>query len=351
MTKERLKYLVNRFLNHQATEEELKEYADWYEKTGAQGPDMLQNNDSQTIKEYTAGLYNQIIHEINDKETREKRTRPVIFMRWMAAASLVLVAAAFYLYNNNRHVSKPKDIAETKTIRPDSLNRKRVVFENRDHKKKRISLHDSSVVELFPESRLVCEFSYNQRELQLTGKGFFKVAKDTSRPFTVYSGDIATTALGTSFMITAYTESDDIEVSLYTGKVVVKQMPQNGRKNMKDVYLLPGRSLTYNTLTGMATWKPLKRTAASERRKIAEYGSRTGYEAAFNQAPLTDVLDAMIKEYNVRIRYNRKELADMYFSGNILETDSLARVLKRVALLHNLRIHATAKGYTIRKDQ
>ena len=346
MTRERLKYLLDRFLENKATEEELKEYADWYKETVEKGPDMLQ---SHTAKEYKASLYNRIINDIDKKEKQEKNTGQIIFMRWAAAACLVLIAGAFLLYNN-RQVSNPSSIAEVKTIQPDSLKNKKTNFENHNNKNRRISLEDGSIVELFPESKLVCEFSSNRRELHLTGKGFFNVAKDSSRLFTVYSGQITTTALGTTFTISAYHGSNDTEVSLHTGKVVIKQIRQNGVKNMKDVYLLPGHSLTYNLITGMATLKPLKVSAVNERGKTPAFGSRTGYEATFNQAPLADVLDAIEKEYKVPIQYNKKELSDMYFSGHILETDSLARVLKRIALLHSLRINATAKGYTIRKD-
>lgn len=346
MTKERLKYLLDRFLENKATEEELKEYADWYEKTGAQGPDML---DTPITKEYTNHLYKRIIGDIDEKESHEKRTRRLVFMRWAVAASLVLIAGAFLIYNKS-NVSKPESIAEAKAILPDSLRIKNTDFENIDNKNRRISLDDGSVVDLFPGSKLACEFSEGRRDLRLTGKGLFNVAKDSSRPFTVYSGHISTTALGTSFTVNAYPASNNIEVALYTGKVVVRQIKQTDQKKMDDVYLLPGHSLNYNIQTGLVTLKPLKTQTGDELSRRPAYGSRTGYEASFNQELLSNVLDEMAKEYGVPIKYNKEELSEMYFSGNIRKTDSLSRVLKRIALLHNLRINITAIGYSIKKD-
>src|SRR5699024_6685187 len=44
-------------------------------------------------------------------------------------------------------------------------------------------------------------FAKDKRELTLQGEGFFQVTKDPARPFTVHTGNIATTALGTSFNV------------------------------------------------------------------------------------------------------------------------------------------------------
>ncbi len=52
------------------------------------------------------------------------------------------------------------------------------------------------MVELYANSALHYENDYGKtsRNSWLTGKGFFKVVKDSTRPFTVYSSDISTTA-------------------------------------------------------------------------------------------------------------------------------------------------------------
>jgi transmembrane sensor len=328
MTRERLKYLLNRILENQATAEEQQEYADWYEKTTAKGPDMVEG---QAAREYADGMYERILYNI--------KPRRVMYMRWVAAASVIIIAGAF-LWLHNRSSSKPV-LAETKTVRPDPS--KKTFFENENSSNRKITLDDGSLVELFPHSKLASEYRNNSRELHLTGKAFFKVKKDSTRPFTVHSAVISTTALGTSFTITAFADNNNIDVQLHTGKVVIKQL------NRKDVYMLAGNSFTYNKITGMASTAPIKAPAVNARPSM--FGGRTGYKAEFNQTPLIEVLDAIEKEYAVPMRYNREQLQDMYYSGTILETDSLARVLKRIGLLHNLRIKETAIGYTIKKDQ
>ena len=354
MTRDRLKYLLDRYLENRATEEELKEYADWYRSTGEEGLNMVGEQDDRETKQYTANLYNRIVNVIYKNESQQKKTRQVIFLRWIAAASVVLIAGAVFLYNGRPESgpaeSGPAGIAEVKKLQPAPVESKSKILENHGSKKKKFVLNDSSIVELFPESKLVCEFSNDRREFYLTGKGFFDVAKDASRPFTVYSNSISTTALETSFAINAYPANNNIEVSLYTGRVVVKHIQHNKHENIGDVYLLPGQSLCYSSITGMTTLKQFKSAVVNELNKnSSSVGGKTGYKATFDQVSLADVLSALEKGYGVDFIYDKKQLSDMYFSGNIPETDSLARVLKRIAALHSLRINATLKGYTIRK--
>ncbi|RUT72239.1 iron dicitrate transport regulator FecR [Flavobacterium cupreum] len=63
-------------------------------------------------------------------------------------------------------------------------------------------------------------FAANERIVTLKGEAFFEVARDTTRPFIISSGDIKTTVLGTSFDVKAYGKI--AEVNVRTGKVKVE---------------------------------------------------------------------------------------------------------------------------------
>ena len=66
-------------------------------------------------------------------------------------------------------------------------------------------------------------FQNNKREIYLEGEAYFKVAKDKTKPFTVFAGALATTALGTQFRITAKKNTPgNITVKLFTGKVAIR---------------------------------------------------------------------------------------------------------------------------------
>lgn len=107
-------------------------------------------------------------------------------------------------------------------------------------------LPDGSTVILNARSVLTfpAEFSEDKREIGLTGEAFFDVAKDSLRPFTVYTGDVSTTALGTSFNINYRPERDVARVSLATGVVQIVMKNKNG--DVKATKLQPGEQLDYD---------------------------------------------------------------------------------------------------------
>lgn len=63
-------------------------------------------------------------------------------------------------------------------------------------------------------------FESDRRVLFLEGEAYFEVQKDSLRPFVVYTGSLSTTAIGTSFTISAYA-SDSVHVYLLTGRALV----------------------------------------------------------------------------------------------------------------------------------
>jgi ferric-dicitrate binding protein FerR (iron transport regulator) len=82
---------------------------------------------------------------------------------------------------------------------------------------RRIVLADGTRVTLNRHSTL----SYNdRREAELGGEAYFEVAKGPSgEPFTVRSGQLTVTVMGTEFNLRAHKEEDSSTLSLYEGRV------------------------------------------------------------------------------------------------------------------------------------
>lgn len=102
-------------------------------------------------------------------------------------------------------------------------------------------LADGSSVTLNADSelRFGSDFGQGHRDVYLEGEAFFEVASDDALPFKVHSGDLVTTALGTSFNINSY-EEENVRVQLATGKVrVYKEALEE-----QSVYLVPGEEVT-----------------------------------------------------------------------------------------------------------
>lgn len=103
--------------------------------------------------------------------------------------------------------------------------------------KTRVVLPDGSVAWLNSDSYVEFpkNFSNEARNIDLVGEAYFEVKKDSLRPFTVRSLGASTTALGTSFNISAFPENEIVEVHLITGRVLVN-----------NVELTPGEGAFYN---------------------------------------------------------------------------------------------------------
>ncbi|MGO4288736.1 FecR family protein [Chitinophaga sp. RAB17] len=321
MTPSRLQYLLEKYLNGTATDAELSEYDHWYEQ---------QHGDDTPA--FTAAerkdMYTVIAAGIKPKNN-------VIYLRWAAAAAILLAAGALWMFKTTS-LPVRKTMARVAEVTMDST-----VINNNTQQPKTINLADGSQVVLYKGAtiRFAAPFGQHNRTILLSGKGFFNVTKNAPLPFTVLSHGVATTALGTSFTIA--TIRHEVKVVLHTGKVMVKS-------NAQTRYLLPGQELVYNTLTNASSLQVPANKAVTA--PAIAFGSLRGFTATFDQVPLSGVLDTIARGYHVSITRNAGSFDDIAFSGVIRDTDSLSQVLHRMSMLHDLKIISTRTGYRIEKN-
>ena len=72
--------------------------------------------------------------------------------------------------------------------------------------------------------------------------------------------------------------------------------------------------------------------------------SNTGYEKTFDRVPLSTVLADLEKGYHIIIKYRKKDVKDISFSGTIERSDSLSWVLRRISVLHNMNFIPSANN-------
>jgi ferric-dicitrate binding protein FerR (iron transport regulator) len=198
----------------------------------------------------------------------------------------------------------------------------------------------------------------DRRDIALLGKAFFKVAKDKTKPFTVTSGDISTTALGTEFTVTSFEHAHKVIVRLYEGKVVVKAVDKANKKLRKDVYLYPGQAFIYGTESSAKvkafkvanTGGPeqiMSDEQSSENPLIPQSDEGTWY--MFNNQSLAQVLDELSQIFNTRILYDPKDVQNIYFTRKYNRTDSLEDILKEIAIINHLKIAKKDSSFIISK--
>jgi ferric-dicitrate binding protein FerR (iron transport regulator) len=185
-------------------------------------------------------------------------------------------------------------------------------------------LPDGSKVTLAPESelRFSKSFDESQREVYLEGEAFFNVLRDTARPFLVYTNQVVTKVLGTSFVVKALKEESDITVAVRTGKVSVYTDPDHNVKmadGSKEIILTPNQQVVYNkeenTIARMIVDSPQKIIPEEEVKRMR-----------FEDVPVSEILAAIEKVYGVDIIYDEEVFASCILTTSISDGDLYNRL-------------------------
>lgn len=176
----------------------------------------------------------------------------------------------------------------------------------------RVVLPDSSVVILNSGSVLKypADFGRKERNVHLTGEGYFKVAKNKEKAFLVYAGDTRIKVTGTIFNVRSYPDDIQTEVDLIEGGVNVSI----GEKN---VFLKPNERALYNRESGNLECQTY------ETYKSALW---TTGKLSFVYASFREILKEVERKYNVKIHVESKQIEKEYFSGTIHADMTLSEV-------------------------
>jgi ferric-dicitrate binding protein FerR (iron transport regulator) len=273
------------------------------------------------------------------------------------AASVLLIIVVGYNWLNRKDKSTVPVTASVEKNNPASVVVRHEV--NTSDKAKRLILSDSSEVILDPLSEVTWNepFKENSRDIILKGRARFTVTKDKTRPFTVFSGQITTTALGTQFTVTAFERDDFITVQLYEGRVVVKPADSIGPRLKNNFYLLPGEELLYSNTQNSAQVRRFindnataKRAAKNDHSMADQPSLPTGDKGSwymFNNQPLVQVFKQLEEMYGVDIVYSENDIAKMYFIGKFSKNDSVSHILKQITGLNNLKVTRQHNTYLI----
>lgn len=283
--------------------------------------------------------------------------RKIMIATAVAASVLLLITVGYKWLSNEKSNTNPV----VATVEKDNAVKVIVRHEiNTTGKTQRIVLADSSEVLLDPLSEITWNepFTSNKRDIVLKGRARFSVAKDKTKPFTVISGHLATTALGTQFIVTAFEQDEFITVQLYEGRVVVKGADSTHAKLKKDFYLLPGEELLYSNKQNTASVRRFINDNATagkqtrEERSTADQPSLPvdkGSWYMFNNQPLAQVFKQLEEMYGVEIVYAEADIQKMYFIGKFSKSDSVSAILKQIASLNNLTVIKQDNKFIISK--
>ncbi len=145
-------------------------------------------------------------------------------------------------------------------------------------------------------------FSGEQRNVILSGEGYFEVAKD-DKPFIVNAGGVDIKVLGTSFNIRAYQNDDRIITTLIEGRIEIKD--HFGK--LSSVFLEPGNQAIFQREEQEIIKLQSDNPAASN--------AWTNGKFDFNNESLEEIMTQLSRWYNCKVEFRQEHLKDKLITG------------------------------------
>lgn len=200
------------------------------------------------------------------------------------------------------------------------------------------TLPDGSVVALNSNSKLIFpkQFKGETREVTIEGEAFFDVTPNPEKPFIINAGNAQVKVVGTSFNVSAYPESETVEVVVKTGKVQVISKISDELSTEKQIYLIPGEK---GTLSNNSS-NPEKSENSDP-----NYLAWKTHDFIFDEIPLNEVFKCLEKTYHVKINVLEPELNNLKLNATF-EEKPIDFILNVVSLTFNINLSVDGELYT-----
>lgn len=185
-----------------------------------------------------------------------------------------------------------------------------------------IELSDGTIVHLNSGSKMRYPIQFikgQNREVSITGEGYFEVVTDKAHPFVVNSDDMTIEVLGTKFNISTYKDERAVEAVLVEGSIKMT----NPHAAADAVILTPG-TRGYRDKYDQQT--------RLENVDVNIYTSWLKGELVFKNSNFGDILKKLERKYDVQIENKNMELSQKVFNASFnKDVESIDDVIKYFA--------------------
>jgi transmembrane sensor len=184
-------------------------------------------------------------------------------------------------------------------------------------------LTDGSKVWLNAASELKLPLLFTQRErnVQLKGEAWFKVARQLKQPFVVTVNGLSVTALGTEFNIRSY-NNEATSIALVTGSVLIENAKH------EQIILSPGEAVVVENSTG-----PLRKEPFDESMVL---GWMQGLYF-FRNEKLQHIAIVAERWFDVPVKLKEPSIGELHFSGALDRNKPVNNFFNMLASSGNIR--------------
>jgi len=319
MNNNRKKELLKKFADRTLSPSEEQEF--WEMASSSEHMPLLQDDDELEISQSIdiphdiEQSLNSIKNNISSKISSSKK-QPLKLVYKVAAS----VAAVLFLFAGVKGFQYYSFIQDTKTF---------ITVEAGLGKTLKVILPDSSVVTVSSGSvlRYPKAFPIAERRVYLKiGEAFFEVTKNPKKPFSVESGELQTTALGTSFTVEYNPVFHWGKVNLYTGKVAIR--PTDKRSSRPAILLTPGNAYEYlGTKETLSTFD-------------VEPGNPVEKGLVFERASFSDAIYRIASWHKVNIIFDNVNTKDLSVNGDF-KGRTIDEIITTIAFINKIKFTKT----------
>lgn len=178
-------------------------------------------------------------------------------------------------------------------------------------------------------------FGVNDRNIDLSGEGYFEVVKNDKLPFAVNTKEMHVKVVGTIFNFRNYQDEDEATVSLLEGKVWIN----NNIKENNNFFLAPDQKVFLNKRTGEM------RVSNGNVSNMIEW--KNGF-LFFDEELLSDIVQELERNYNVKINFADTALTSLRFYGSFERREyTIEEILDALTTTNKLKYKKEGKNIVL----
>lgn len=299
-----MKEIISKYLNHEATEEELLHLNTWLEESEENKEELFRLKNAYVLTNVLS-FADSITIESKTSDQQQVKRRRFSFYPFAKYAAVVCGTAILSIgYMMMKDYNKA-GVMQTLTVN--------------EGERAQLTLADGTQIWLNANTVISYpdDFNRKNRSINLKGEAYFKVAKNKDLPFVVNTDDIDVKVLGTEFNVKAYNDESTVEVQVTEGKVQVY------KDNADSAYYLTANEMiSFDKSNSQFTETPFDGSAENWRE--GKY--------VFNNKPLSLIIRQLERIYAVHFIVNDKKLLDEIYYGEVNVNDPIAKIMEIISI-------------------
>jgi len=307
MDKKYFSELLNKYLKHEASQEESEVLIKHYNLFESE-PDIFNSMSENQKMDIRNEIENKIWDEIYDDESSSGGSSSSNHRFWVsiisiAAVLLIILNTGFYFFKNEsvKHVN--------------ALSRQLTIKENR-----LIQLPDGSTVILRPGAKLNYPSSFDGlalREVYLDGQAYFDIKHNSLKQFIIHTGKLKTIVMGTAFEINAWSDNTSFQVTVSRGKVRVED-----QHNRTIGIISPNQQITYDKASNNIVQKVVN---------APEYLEWKEQDLLLSDVTVAEAAKLLESRYKVEIIISDDSIRSKRFTTIVRKGETLDQILKSMS--------------------